>query len=314
MTLRLDAALAAQFARLALNCVEREYPNKIAHLMTSDAEAAPPRKLTPAFYGCFDWHSAVHGHWMLARLARLFPEAPFAAQARAALARNLTAENIGAEIGYLSARPGFERPYGLAWLLTLGAELRHSAPELARVLAPLEQVAVESLSTWLPKLPKPDRCGQHSNTAFSLGLALDWSRAVGNREFEALLLRRARDFYFADRDAPIAWEPAGEDFLSGCLAEADLMRRVLPADEFEPWLRAFLPDLSSLRPVESPDRSDGKLAHLDGLNLSRAWMLHAIGMHQLAEAHAAVGLAAVTGEHYEGGHWLGTFAVYLLSD
>jgi hypothetical protein len=201
----------------------------------------------------------------------------------------------------------------LAWLLTLGAELRLCDAALARVLQPLEQVAVEALSRWLPKLPRPDRCGQHSNTAFALGLALDYARAVGDREFESLLLTRARDFYLGDRACPVSWEPAGEDFLSGCLCEADLMRRVLPREEFEPWLREFLPDLTALKPVQSPDRSDGKLAHLDGLNLSRAWMLRSIGMDELAEGHAVAGLAAVTGEHYEGGHWLGTFAVYLLT-
>lgn len=317
-----DSEIAGKFARMALACVEREYPNKIAHAMTSDADAAPPRRLTPAFYGCFDWHSAVHGHWLLARVSRQFPDAPFASAARAALARNITEANIAAEVRYFRAegRAGFERPYGLAWLLTLAAELRLAEPALASALEPLERAAADSLWNWLPKLPRPDRSGQHSNTAFSLGLALDWSRAAGNRDLQALFLSRARDFYLADRSCPFAWEPAGEDFLSGCLAEADLMRRVLPREEFEPWLRAFLPDLSNLAPVRSPDPSDGKLVHLDGLNLSRAWMLWGVArsvedntrLRELAEAHAAAGLAAVTGEHYEGGHWLGTFAVYLL--
>ena len=304
MELNLDEAVAARLARLALDCVTREYPNKIAHVLTSDADALPPRRLTPAFYGCFDWHSAVHGHWMLARLARLFPEAPFAAAARAALARNLTPENIAAEVAYLRTRPGFERPYGLAWLLTLAAEVD---------VAPLADVAVQHVSAWLPKLPRPDRSGQHSNTAFAMGLMLDWARASRSADFEHLLIDRARDFYLFDRNAPIQYEPSGEDFLSPTLAETDLMRRTLPPSEFATWFKAFLPDASSLQPVASPDRSDGKLAHLDGLNLSRAWMLRAVGLTELAEAHATAGLAAVTGEHYEGAHWLGTFAVYLLT-
>jgi hypothetical protein len=296
-----DQETAIRFARLALACVEREYPNKIAHVMTSDADARPPRFLTPVFYGCFDWHSAVHGHWLLARLGRLFPGAPFADEARAALARNITEANVAAEVEYMRARPGFERPYGLAWLMTLDAELQWP------VLKPLVDLIKDHIATWLPKLAHPDRSGQHANTAFSLGLMLD---AAPEGEFAELLKRRARDFYFGDRDAPICYEPSGEDFLSPSLAEADLMRRVLDAGEFQEWLPKFFPDVSSLRPVRSADPTDGKLAHADGLNLSRAWMLRALGHTDLAEEHAAAGLAAVTGEHYEGGHWLATFAVY----
>ena len=309
---------AARFAQLALDCVHREYPNKIAHTLASDADALPPRVLTPAFYGCFDWHSAVHGHWMLARLARVFPEAPFSAPAKAALARNITVENIAAEVRYLEApgRTAFERPYGLAWLLTLAAELRRSNADLAGVLEPLEAAAVKKLEEWLPKLSYPDRSGQHANTAFALGLAIDSTGAHWLRT-------HAERFYGRDRNGPIAFEPSGEDFLSPCLAEADLMRRVYPPAQFTDWLSGFLPNFGGLEPVTSPDPSDGKLAHLDGLNLSRAWMLDGIAhglpeddprrrrLIAVSEAHRAAGLAAVTGEHYEGGHWLATFAVYL---
>ncbi|MEO5925234.1 MAG: DUF2891 domain-containing protein [Bryobacteraceae bacterium] len=302
--LHLDNGSAARFARLALDCVTREYPNKIAHVLASDLDARPPRMLTPAFYGCFDWHSAVHGHWLLARVLRLFPDAEWAPEARTALALNLTVERLAGEAEYLRARPGFERPYGLAWLLALDTEW--PVPTLAAI-------AVEHLSTWLPKLGHPDRSGQHANTAFAMGLMLDWSRTARMKTFERLLVERARDFYLRDRNAPVAWEPSGEDFLSPTLAEADLMRRVLEPADFAPWLAAFLPDASSLRPVRSADRTDGKLAHADGLNLSRAWMLRAIGHNELAEEHAQAGLAAVTGERYEGGHWLGTFATYLLT-
>jgi hypothetical protein len=237
-------------------------------------------------------------------LARLFSESCFAGEARAVLNENLAAERIAGEVEYLKTRPGFERPYGLAWLLALDSEWP---------VAPLAEVAVSHLSAWLRKLMFPDRSGQHANTAFAMGLMLDWSRASKNPEFEALLLERAREFFLADRDVPVTWEPSGEDFLSPALAEADLMRRVQEPAEFKAWLAAFLPDVSSLRPVRPADRADGKLAHADGLNLSRAWMLQAIGHDQLAQQHAAAGLEAVTGEHYEGGHWLGTFAVCLLT-
>ena len=325
--MELDAATAARFARLALDCVHREYPNKIAHTLVSDRDVTAPRLLTPAFYGCYDWHSAVHGHWLLARVARLSPSAPFAAEARLALERSITTANIEAEVKYqqMETRGAFERPYGLAWLLQLAAELRESMPSLAHILQPLEAVAVERLETWLLKLPFPVRSGEHSNTAFALGLALDWSRVAGMNRFGELVARRARDFYFLDRACPVAWEPGGEDFLSPCLAEGDLMRRILGPEEFAAWLDAFLPDLSTLRPAVSPDPSDPKLAHLDGLNLSRAWMLAGIAsglarehprrpeLETLKKAHAESGLAAVTAEHYEGSHWLGTFAVYLFT-
>ena len=314
----LNEHTAARFAGLALDCVHREYPNKIAHTLASDADVLSPRVLTPAFYGCFDWHSAVHGHWMLARLARMFPKAPFSAAARAALKRNITPKNIAAEVRYLETpgRTAFERPYGLAWLLTLGAELRQSNTDLARVLEPLERAAMKKLQEWLRKLPYPDRSGQHANTAFALGLAIDSVSATWLRT-------HAERFYAGDRNGPIAFEPSGEDFLSPCLAEADVMRRVYPAAQFADWLTGFLPNFGGLKPVISPDPIDGKLAHLDGLNLSRAWMLRGIAhclpeddprrtpLLIMSEAHRTAGLTAVTGQHYEGGHWLGTFAVYL---
>jgi len=322
--LLLDQPTAEQFARLTLDCVDREYPNKIAHTLQSDADARPPRELTPAFYGCYDWHSAVHGHWTLARLARVFPNSPLAKPARAALARNITPEHIAAEVGYLEApgRAAFERPYGLAWLLQLSAELRASKSRLAHVLEPLETAAAKQLEDWLPKLPYPDRSGQHANTAFALGLILDWARQAGHGR-DKLPFATAVRFYTGDHHGPIAFEPSGEDFLSPCLAEADLMRRVCKPPEFADWLTAFLPDIPMLRPVASADPSDGKLAHFDGLNLSRAWMLFGIAkglpdndprrlrLLLAADAHRDAGLAAVTGARYEGAHWLGTFAVYL---
>lgn len=333
-----DAAAAERFARLALECVGKEYPNKISHVMNSDTDVAPPRKLTPAFYGCYDWHSSVHGHWLLVRLARKFPEAPFVAPARAALRASLTADNLKQEAEYLrgKGRASFERPYGLAWLLQLSAELREWDDALARELLanlrPLEDAALERLKVWLPKLSHPVRIGEHAQTAFALGLMLDYARAIGDKGFIDLLTAKATKFYLADKNCSLSYEPGGEDFLSPCLGEADVMRRVLPASEFAKWLKVFLPDVPTTAkpdwlPVAiSPDPTDPKLAHLDGLNLSRAWTLEGIisvlpsgdprrpALSALAETHRRAGLRAVTGEHYEGGHWLGSFAVYLVTE
>src|SRR5208282_605868 len=332
-----DINAAERFAQLALACVHKEYPNKISHSLNSDADVAPPRKLTPAFYGCYDWHSSVHGHWLLARLVRTFPNAGFAASAREALRQSLTADNIAQEAVYLRAegRASFERPYGLAWLLQLATELREwddpEARAMAANLRPLEQAALGRLEDWLPKLSYPVRIGEHAQTSFALGLMFDYAHAAGDTKFADLLASRARQFYLGDRDCPLGYEPSGEDFLSPCLGEADLMRRVLPSGEFARWLRTFLPQISPARksawlePVVSPDPSDPKLAHLDGLNLSRAWMLEGIAaalaksdtrrpmIMAAAEKHRRAGLAAVTGAHYEGGHWLGSFAVYLVT-
>jgi hypothetical protein len=332
-----DIKAAQRFANLGLACVHKEYPNHISHTLNSDADAAPPRKLTPAFYGCYDWHSSVHGHWLLVRLVRTFPDAPFVQSAREALRQSLTAENIAQEAAYLrgEGRASFERPYGLAWFLQLVAELREwddpQAKEMAANLHPLETVVLERLNNWLPKLSHPVRIGEHDQTAFALGLMLDYAHGNGDHKFAELVVSKAKQFYFNDKDCPLAYEPSGEDFLSPCIGEADLMRRVLPSQDFGRWLRTFMPQISTsgaakwLQPVVSPDPSDPKLAHLDGLNLSRAWMLEGIAaglpksdkrlpsIMASAEAHRRAGLAAVTGEYYEGGHWLGSFAVYMVT-
>ena len=332
------APTVERFAHLALECVHREYPNKIAHVLNDDGDVRPPRELTPAFFGCFDWHSAVHGHWLLARLARLYPGADFAAAARAALDRSLTAENVAAEVRYFQApgRAGFERPYGSAWLLQLAAELREWDDPAARrwraALAPLEFMAASQFKAWLPRLTHPIRVGEHSQTAFAFGLVHDWALRASDTGMLDLLERRIADYYLDDRRCPLGYEPSGHDFLSPCLAEADLLRRVLEPDRFAAWLGAFLPDIPVggdpagwLEPAVVSDAGDGKLVHLDGLNLSRAWMLEGIAaalpagdgrrpaLLAAAERHRAAGLASVTGEHYEGGHWLGTFAAYLVT-
>jgi Protein of unknown function (DUF2891) len=330
-----DASAAERFAKLALACVHKEYPNKVSHVLNSDADVAPPRKLTPAFSGCYDWHSSVHGHWLLVRLLRTFPDASFANAARAALKKSLTRENLKTEAAYLrgEGRASFERPYGLAWLLQLCAELREwndpQAREMLANLKPLEDAAVERLRTWLPKLSHPVRIGEHDQTAFGLGLIFDYARGKNDEALAKLATDSARKFFLSDNNCPLAYEPSGEDFLSPCLGEADVMRRVLTQADFAKWLAEFLPQIPRTATAEwlpvaiSPDPSDPKLAHLDGLNLSRAWMLEGIAsaltlddprqsaLEAAAQAHRRAGLAAVTGAHYEGGHWLGSFAVYL---
>jgi hypothetical protein len=331
----LDVAAAGRFARLALDCVHREYPNKIAHHLNSEDDVAPPRQLTPAFYGCYDWHSSVHGHWLLARLARTYPEAEFATRAREALAKSLTSENILGEVSYLSGegRTSFERPYGLAWLLQLAAELREwndpEAQKWSAALQPLEQLAADRIKDWLPKLGHPIRVGEHNQTAFAFSLIYDWARIAHDVEMTELLRTRIESLYLGDRDCPLDYEPSGEDFLSPCFAEADLVRRILEPTAFAAWLGAFLPQIpfeasaAWLEPAIVTDPADPKLGHLYGLNLSRAWMLEGVAsglppedprrpaLSAAAERHRAAGLPAVTGERYEGGHWLGSFAVYL---
>ncbi|MEI6460160.1 MAG: DUF2891 domain-containing protein [Pseudomonadota bacterium] len=337
----LSAAEAAQpapntdgYAQLALQCIHQQYPNHLSLGVGSDTDLVPPTTLHPSFYGCLDWHSAVHGHWLLVRLLRLHPSAPWAKQARAQLEEDFSNAHIAAEVAYFEQpnRTSFERPYGLAWLLTLTAELRQwDDPDAQRwlvALLPLETVAANRIQTWLPKLHYPIRIGEHNQTAFSFGLIWDWATVAHRADLLALLTDAAHRFYAHDRACPLQYEPSGEDFLSPCLGEADFMRRVLPPPAFATWLAAFMPELgrgAALAPAVVTDRSDPKLAHLDGLNLSRAWMLRGIAsalprqnnrraaLEAMAAAHAQAALPAVTGEHYEGGHWLGTFAVYLQS-
>ena len=332
---RLDVATAGRFAALALACVYKEYPNKISHTLNSPADVKAPSELTPAFYGCYDWHSSVHGHWLLARLLKEFPTAPFAKDAMMALNTNMTSARIAGEVAYLNApgRETFARPYGLAWLLQLAAEIRDwtvvaDATPLPIRLRPLELAVVARLKAWLPKLAYPIREGEHPQTAFAFGLILDYARGH-DAQLAEMVAGKIREFHLKDRNCPINYEPSGQDFLSPCIAEADVVRRVLPPDEFARWLAEFLPEIpadgsGAWLPIGVvTDKTDGKLAHLDGLNLSRAWMLEGIAsglpstdprrraLLAAAGIHATSGLAAVTGEHYEGGHWLGSFATYL---
>lgn len=332
----LTPTLESRFADMALRCIGREYPYQPAHVITDPDDIATPRALHPAFYGCFDWHSAVHGHWLLVSLLRRAPGLPEAAAIRAGLAANLTEANLAAEAAYFRApdRRGFERTYGWAWLLKLAeALLGWDDPDGRRwsvALAPLAETIVTRYLDFLPKQTYPIRAGTHPNTAFGLAFALDYAAATGHAALRDLVAQRSLDYYAADRDCPAGWEPGGNDFLSPCLAEADLMRRVLPAGEFPGWLDRFLPGLAAgepaglLAPATVTDRSDGQLAHLDGLNLSRAWHMGAIAaalpsgdprratLTRSAGRHLEAGLVGVAGGDYMGEHWLASFALCAL--
>lgn len=324
-----------RFALLALDCVQREYPNKISHVLQSDQDARPPRELTPAFYGCFDWHSSVHGHWLLTRILTTQPDSVYADEIRATLAKSFTPENMAVELAYYTTegRGSFERPYGIAWYLQLVAELEESddpqLQEWRETLRPLEEAIVTKVRDWLPKLSYPVRLGTHNQTAFAFGLMLDYARAVDNQTFAMELAQKSVAFHQSDVNCPLAYEPSGEDFLSPCLMEADLMRRVLSQQDFVVWLGYFLPQIPIdgsadwLAPGIVLDASDGKLVHLDGVNLSRAWALEGIAsalpqedpripaLMAAYQVHREAGIAAVSDEHYSGSHWLASFATYL---
>ncbi len=336
----LGADEAARYAALALACVHRPYPHQLQHVLDRDDDARPPRALTPVFWGCYDWHSAVHGHWTLAAFARRFPGHATAARARAALATSLTDDAVAGERAYLARRPGFERPYGLAWLCTLHRELaawaggpggpgHDDAARWADRLRPLAELAARRLAGWLERLTHPVRAGTHAQSAFATGLGLDWARATGDDALAARLAAATRRLHGDDRGPALHLEPSGEDFLSPALGAADLMRRVLPPDALAGWLERALPELgdpdraAGWAPPVPLDRRDGRLVHLDGLCASRAWMLAAVAralpaddprravLTVTAHAHARAALAALADQGYAGGHWLGTFALYL---
>jgi hypothetical protein len=324
VALSLDAGAASHFARLALKCARQEYPNKLDHVMNGAHEVLSPRALHPAFFGCYDWHSTVHGHWMLARLLRQFPQLPEAAEIQALLDEHLAPQPISVEVEYFGQpnRKSFERTYGWAWLLKLEAELRAwDSPEARRwadALQPLADTVTRAFLDFLPRQTYPIRTGVHPNTAFGLSLALDYAQAVHDDKLAALIVERARTWFGKDREAPLKWEPGGEDFLSPSLEEAALMARVLAPREFRAWVKAFLP-VPRLAPAIVSDRTDPKIVHLDGLNLSRARCLYALAtalrrpaLAQLGDTHAQASLPFIAGGSYEGEHWLGTFAVQML--
>lgn len=329
----LTADSAIRFATLALDCIHREYPNKLGQVLRSENDLQPPTTLHPAFYGCFDWHSSVHGHWMLVRLLKEFPTIALRQQIVAGLSQSLSPENIAGEVAYLNVESAsWERTYGWAWLLQLAMELERwdsdpMARQWADALRPLAAIIRDRYIEFLPRQEYAIRTGVHPNTAFGLSFALDYALAVDDDELRDAITDAADRYYANDSNCPLGWEPSGEDFLSPCLEEAALMARVLPTAEFPAWLDAFLPTLvdpDALVPANVSDRSDPKIVHLDGLNLSRAWNLYVIAeklggdarvaqLHGKADEHLAASLPHITSEHYEGSHWLGSFAIYALT-
>ena len=319
---------AANLMQLPLACAETEYPNKLSQTLRSEEDLASPTDLHPAFYGCFDWHSAVHGHWSMVRLLKEFPDVVGNAQARAILQRHITPENVVKDIDYLRGNISWERPYGWAWLLKLVLELQDwndpMAASLTTALEPLAEELSKMYIAHLPKLVYPIRVGEHANTAFGLTFALDYARHFDDIPLQVAIKKRAQDFYLQDKNCPIRWEPSGYDFLSPCLEEVDLMRRVLSKEKFMVWLNEFLPELLSpsfdLPVGQVFDRTDGKLVHLDGLNFSRAWVFYALAeqypelghLNNLADRHVAYSYPNLVGDSYEGGHWLGSFAINAL--
>lgn len=328
IALNLDEA--NRLAELPLKCMQHEYPNKLGQVLADDSSLGSPKELHPAFYGCFDWHSSVHGHWMLVRLLKTYPELEKRDEIMQKLQENISKENILVEVDYFN-RPfekSYERTYGWAWLLKLAEEIHtwdnDIAHELEANLQPLTDLIVARYLEFLPKLVYPIRVGEHTNTAFGLTFAWDYANTFGNNELKSLIEARAKDFYLADADCPLDWEPSGFDFLSPCFEEMDIMRRVLSHDEFTNWLNAFLPQLASpdfsLETAKVSDRSDGKLVHLDGLNFSRAWCLNGLAneydeyqhLKTVANQHINASLPNIVDGDYMGEHWLASFALYAL--
>ena len=323
---------ASHFAGLALNCIQREYPNKLGQVLSSKKSLAEPHELHPAFYGCFDWHSSVHGHWMLVKLLKDFPHIPEASEIRSKLNDNLTKKNLKEETEYFkNASKSFERMYGWSWLMKLALELEDwkdsDGKKWKKAMEPLVEILIQRYETFLPIQQYPVRTGVHPNTAFGLSFALDFAEEKKLRSLSSLIEKRTIKYYMEDRKCPATWEPSGEDFLSPCLVEADMMQRVLSRSRFNKWWKKFLvsEDLESLMiPADVSDRSDPKIVHLDGLNLSRAWCMYRIAsslkkkkqrekLREAAKAHLTATLPHIASSHYEGSHWLASFAVYALS-
>jgi hypothetical protein len=335
--LSLTPAVASNFAQLALRCITKEFPNKPDHVLNDQKDVLSPSAMHPVFYGCFDWHSSVHGHWMLVHLLRQFPNLPEAAQIRSSLDANFKVKNVEVEVQYLEqpGRKSFERTYGWAWLLKLAQELRTwddpQGQRWSQNLEPLVQAIVARYLDFLPRQTYAIRTGVHPNTAFGIAFALDYARAVKDSKLEKLLVERSLTYFRADKDAPTSWEPGGEDFFSPALIEADLMRRVFSPQEFRTWFERFAPLIkrgtakNMLEPAVVSDRTDPKLVHLDGLNLSRAWCMVGIAacfpvndplyarLNESAKRHAVDALQHIASGNYEGEHWLASFAVYMLS-
>jgi len=319
-----------QIAQLPLHCVETEYPNKLSQTIGDASYLKTPKELHPAFYGCFDWHSSVHGHWSLVKLLKDNPEMEGFEDILIKLKNNISKENILQEVNYFGDKynKNYERTYGWSWLLKLSLELHTWDNKDARILdknlQPLTDLIASKYIEFIPKLNYPIRVGTHSNTAFGLVFAYDYAKEVGNQQLLDVISKKAKYFYINDVNCPMSWEPSGTDFLSPCLEEASLMKRVLEPKEFNKWLRNFLPDLYNknyqLEVGIVSDRTDGHLVHLDGLNFSRAWCLNEISrdieelnhLKLIANKHIKYSYPNLVGDSYEGGHWLASFAIYAL--
>jgi len=329
--IRLTLQEANRLAKLPLHCMQVEYPNKLNQTLENETYLKGPKTLHPAFYGCFDWHSSVHGHWMLVSLLRQFPELEHATEIKQKLIENLSLSNIQTEVDYFSMpqNSSFERTYGWAWVLKLAEEIHlwddPLARELEKNLQPLTDLMVEKYLEFLPKLIYPIRVGEHSNIAFGLSLAYDYAKTLNHSGLQELIKSRALDWFSKDENCPLVYEPSGFDFLSPCFQELDIMRKVMPKEDFRPWVKQFLPQLTNtdfaLEPGKVSDRTDGKLVHLDGLNFSRAWVLYGLikeypeeysHLMQIANDHTNYSLPSIVDDNYEGTHWLGSFAIYAL--
>lgn len=321
---------AANLLELPLKCFDQEYPYKPGTVLENKNDVRPPIENFPIFYGCFDWHSSVHGYWSMITLVKNFPELEEAARVREILKNTLTKEHIEVETAFFSRKinTSFERTYGWNWFLKLAEELYTwedpLGQELYQNIKPLADLFVERYKEFLPKLVYPIRVGEHTNTAFGLTFAYDYAVTTGEDELRDLIKLRANDFYFNDKNCPIEWEPSGFDFLSPCFEEINIMRRVLDEKEFLTWMDQFMPQLKNknyeLEVGEVSDREDGKLVHLDGLNFSRAWSIYALAnqfeeyahLKNVANEHINYSLPNLVDDSYEGGHWLGSFAIYAL--
>lgn len=327
----LDITEANRLAKLPLHCMDTEYPNKLNQTIGGASDLQSPKQLHPAFYGCFDWHSAVHGHWSLVSLLKQFPDLDNKEMIIEKLRTNMSSANIIAEVAYFHGahNKSYERTYGWAWLLKLAEEL-HTwddpiARELETNLQPLTDLLVQKYIEFLPKLNYPIRVGEHTNTAFGLTFAYDYAVTVEQEELKQIIEKRAKDFYLNDVNCPISWEPSGFDFLSPCLEEAAIMKRILSKEAFTNWINTFLPQLLDksfdIETGKVSDRKDGKLVHLDGVNFSRAWSLNIIAdgipeldhLRNIANKHINYSLPSIVDNNYEGGHWLGSFAIYALN-
>jgi len=327
--------LAIKFSEMALNCIEKKYPNKPSHVFNNAKDLKTPFELHPAFYGCFDWHSAVHGHWMLVRVLKMFPNIKIKKKIINALKRNISPEKIKIEVEYLNqaSRKSFERTYGWSWLLKLTEELYAwddpRGKEMYKTILPLAKKIVSNYVHFLPKQTYPIRTGVHPNTAFGLLFAYDYAKKSSDKELMNIVIAKSKEYYIEDKNCPSGWEPGGEDFFSPCLMESLLMTRILKPEEFRLWFNKFFPDIKNsnlLIPAVVSDRTDGKLSHLDGLNLSRVWCFSAIAksmkhnddlvniLKDAIKLHLKVAMENIKSGFYEGEHWLGSFAVYAYSE